>query len=183
MQSARLLGRYDIRTPRLTDAPALAEAYDRNRAHLSPYEPRRNEEFFTAEVQRESIRLALDSQAHKRSVGWLIFNGDCVVGRLNLSNLVQGVLRSADLGYWVDRDLTGNGIATAAVEFACTAARELGLHRVEASTLVHNEASQAVLRKCGFERIGHAPSYLFIDDAWRDCYLFQLILHDRPLRS
>lgn len=181
MHSERLLGRYEIRSPRLTDAAPLAAAYERNRSHLAPFEPRRTADFFTAEVQRESLRSALEAQSHKRSAGWLLLDGERVVGRLNLNNVVFGVLRSADLGYWVDRDLTGRGIATAAVEFCCAAARALGLHRVGASTLVDNAASQAVLRKCGFEPIGRAPSFLFIDGAWRDHDLFQRLLHDDPL--
>ena len=49
----------------------------------------------------------------------------------------------------------------------------LGLHRVEAGTLVDNGASQRVLEKNGFERIGVAPSYLRIAGAWRDHILFQ----------
>ncbi|MGH3357985.1 MAG: GNAT family N-acetyltransferase [Nocardioidaceae bacterium] len=181
MQSGRLLARYDIRTPRLSDAAALADAYDRNRAHLSPYEPRRSEDFYTTEVQRESIRVSLDAQAHGRAAGWLILDDVGVAGRINLNNVVHGVLRSADLGYWIDRTATGQGLATAAVEFACNAAKELGLHRIGASTLIDNAPSQAVLHKCGFQQIGSAPSYLFIDGKWRDCDLFQRILHDEPV--
>ena len=49
----------------------------------------------------------------------------------------------------------------------------LGLHRVEAGTLVDNVASQRVLEKNGFERIGLARNYLHIGGAWRDHLLFQ----------
>jgi ribosomal-protein-alanine N-acetyltransferase len=59
-----------------------------------------------------------------------------------------------------------------------TAAREeLGLHRLEASTLTHNHASQSVLRKAGFEQIGFAPRYLRIAGRWQDHNLYQVILH------
>jgi ribosomal-protein-alanine N-acetyltransferase len=54
---------------------------------------------------------------------------------------------------------------------------ELGLHRLQAATLPHNEASQAVLTRVGFERIGFAPSYLKIAGEWQDHVMFQLILH------
>lgn len=55
---------------------------------------------------------------------------------------------------------------------------ELGLHRVEASTLTHNLASQSVLRKAGFEQIGMAPRYLEIEGRWQDHNLYQVILHE-----
>ncbi|WP_308159868.1 GNAT family protein [Arthrobacter sp. ISL-5] len=52
---------------------------------------------------------------------------------------------SAHLGYWVDGEVNGRGIASAAVAFALASARDsYGLHRVQAGTLVHNAASQKV---------------------------------------
>ena len=114
-------------------------------------------------------------------VAWVLEHDGEVVGRVNLNNLVLGALRSAAVGYWVDADHQGRGLATGAVEFACAQARDRGLHRVEAGTLLHNTASQRVLERCGFEPYGMAPKFLFIDGAWRDHKLFQRILHDEPI--
>jgi [ribosomal protein S5]-alanine N-acetyltransferase len=55
---------------------------------------------------------------------------------------------------------------------------ELELHRVEAGTLVDNVASQRVLEKNGFTRIGLARRYLRIAGAWRDHILFQRTIED-----
>ncbi len=57
----------------------------------------------------------------------------------------------------------------------------LGLHRLEAGTMVENVASQRVLEACGYEQYGLAPKLLFLNGAWRDHVLFQKLLHDRPL--
>jgi len=114
-------------------------------------------------------------------VGWVLTHGDRIVGRVNLNNIVMGVLRSGALGYWVDADHLGRGLATGAVEFACAEALRRGLHRVEAGTLVHNTVSQRVLVKCGFELYGLAPRFLFIAGSWQDHRLYQRILHDDPL--
>lgn len=181
MQTGCLLGRYEIREPELTDAAALAAAYDRNRDHLAPFEPRRLASFYRVASQHNAIRDTIEARRQLRGVGWLIFDERRVIGRINLNNLVHGVLRSADLGYWIDAGLTGQGLGTAATEFVCAAAADLGLHRVGASTLTDNAASQAVLRKTGFQQIGRAPAYLFINGAWRDHDLFQRILHEEPL--
>ena len=54
---------------------------------------------------------------------------------------------------------------------------ELGLHRIEASTLLHNVASQRVLQKAGFQQIGMAPRYLQIAGKWQDHNLYQVVLH------
>jgi ribosomal-protein-alanine N-acetyltransferase len=64
------------------------------------------------------------------------------------------------------------------VAFAVDFSRqELGLHRLQAATLPHNAASQKILKRAGFEEIGHAPSYLRIGGFWQDHVLYQRILY------
>jgi len=170
---------YQVRALAGDDAPALAAAYSRNRGHLAPWDPRRSEEFFTEAGQRKDADAKLEAARLGLVDPWLLWHGDEVVGRVNLNNVVRGVFQNASVGYWVDRQHTGRGLATAAVGFALRRATEMGLHRVEAGTLVHNVASQAVLKRCGFEQYGAAADYLFIAGAWQDHLLFQRILHDR----
>lgn len=68
-------------------------------------------------------------------------------------------------------------MATAAVaEAAEIATMDLGLHRLQAETLVHNAGSQRVLEKNGFSRYGLAPKYLLIAGHWQDHVMFQRIL-------
>ena len=172
---------YDVSELRLGDAPALADAYCRNRAHLAPWEPLRDDEFFTVAGQEAVVAAQLAAVDRGGSVMWLLRHGDEVVGRVNLNNVVHGALHSAAAGYWVDAGHQGRGLATAMVDFACDEALARGLHRVEAGTLVHNTASQRVLERCGFQRYGLAPSYLCIAGRWQDHVMFQRILHDRPL--
>nr|WSZ96267.1 GNAT family N-acetyltransferase [Streptomyces sp. NBC_00857] len=156
------------------DAAYVAEALARNRAHMRPWGPRFPADYFTARAQ--ATRLA--DPAVRR---WHLTDGTRVIGEATLSGIALGPFRSASLGYWVDADYTGRGLATRAVEEVCRAARDdLGLHRVEAGTVLANVASQRVLRKCGFELIGTAPNYLHVDGEWRDHHLFQRILHDGP---
>ncbi|MBO0837139.1 MAG: GNAT family N-acetyltransferase [Actinobacteria bacterium] len=163
-----------------SDAESLCSAYRRNRDHLQPWEPRRDDEFFTLDGQLVRLRSQLEQLEAKRMVPWLLLAQDAVIGRVNLSNVVLSAFRSATLGYWIDAEYQGRGLATSAVASACEAAREqLGLHRLEAGTAVDNVRSQRVLAKSGFELIGPAPAYLEIDGAWRDHLLFQKILHDR----
>ena len=172
---------YELRPIRYEDAPALAAAYERNRAHLAPWDPPRGPEWFTAAGQRERVVSELEATAGGRLAAWLVHSGGEVVGRVALQNVVLGPFRSASLGYWVDGAHTGRGIATWAGEFACAEALRVGLHRVEAGTVLHNTGSQAVLRRLGFVHFGTAERYLFIDGEWRDHHLFQRLLHDDPL--
>lgn len=172
---------YELRELRADDAPALAEAYSRNSEHLAPWDPRRPDDFYTVAGQAAAVGAQLESVANGHLVAWVLTCGHEIVGRMNLNNIVRAAFWSGALGYWVDGAHQGRGLATAAVEMACAEAKVRGLHRVEAATLVHNAPSQRVLLKCGFERYGLAPRYLFIDGAWQDHVLFQRILHEDPI--
>jgi ribosomal-protein-alanine N-acetyltransferase len=169
----------ELRLVAADDAAPLSDAYLRNREHLAPWEPIRNDEFFTEAWQADEVRLQLESAAEGRSLPLVITDGDEVIGRVNLSNIVRGAAQSASLGYWVDARYAGRGIATAAVRAAAETARDdLSLHRLEAGTLVRNHRSQRVLANAGFEPIGLARRYLRIAGTWQDHRLFQRLLHD-----
>jgi [ribosomal protein S5]-alanine N-acetyltransferase len=69
---------------------------------------------------------------------------------------------------------------TAAVrEMLHIAFGELGLHRVQAGTMLRNERSQRVLERAGFARYGVAPAYLKIAGRWEDHILYQILNPDQ----
>ena len=160
------------------DADAVATAYVRNREFLQPWEPVRPESFYTLAGQRTLLTNAVAEQAAGRGLFWVLLDGQAVVGRISLNDIVRGAFQNGHLGYWIARDYQGRGLATAAARFACTAAAALGLHRIQAGTLVHNTGSQTVLSRNGFSRIGLAENYIRIDGRWQDHVLFQRILPD-----
>ena len=179
VQPIQLSHGLELRLVHADDAARLADAYTRNREYLAPWEPLRNDEFFTEAWHADEIRLQLESAGEGRSLPLVITDGEEIVGRVNLSNIVRGASQSASLGYWVDRRYAGRGVGTAAVRAAAETARdELTLHRLEAGTLVHNHRSQRVLVNAGFEPIGLAPQYLRIAGTWQDHRLFQRLLDD-----
>ena len=162
------------------DGAELAAAYTRNREHLAPWEPLRSDAFFTAERQATHVEESLRGVTEGRSAAFVLTDArGRIVGRVNLSDIVRGAFWSAHLGYWIDQQVAGRGVMRRAVRSVCTQARDdLGLHRIQAATLVHNAASQRVLNALGFTRIGLAPRYLRIAGEWQDHLLFQRILED-----
>jgi ribosomal-protein-alanine N-acetyltransferase len=147
-----------------------------NRKFLEPYEPTREAEYFSEQHQRELLSAEISRCAEGQGVPLVIVDEQSIVGRINLLNIVRRSFQSAQLGYWVDESSNGRGVASAAVRATLELAfGELGLHRVEAATLVHNERSQRVLRRNGFARIGLAGKYLRIAGRWQDHILFQRI--------
>ena len=166
-----------LRPVRKSDAVPLAAAFQANRSHLAPWEPVRPESFYSVEGQREVIGRRL-AELHAGTAVPLVLAGDAgIVGLLNLSSIVRGAFQNAHLGYWISDSFQGRGLMTAAVAAATQLAKvNLGLHRLEAATLVHNTASQRVLEKNGFEAYGTARAYLRIAGEWQDHRMYQLIL-------
>ncbi|WP_369051831.1 GNAT family N-acetyltransferase [Kineococcus terrestris] len=159
------------------DAEVLARLVVDNRDFLAPYEPLREEPWFTAAGQRAAVEAALDEHARGTCLPHVVLDDDgAVIGRATLSGIVRGALQSASLGYWIAERAGGRGTATAAAaRLTSIAFGELGLHRVQAETLVDNVRSQRVLRRNGFTRYGLAPRYLRIAGEWRDHVMFQLL--------
>ncbi len=160
----------------LDDAAPFAELIRRNREFLAPWEPIRAESYFTDEGQRRVIEDALRRCGEQSMVPRVILADGDIVGRVNLNNIVRGPFQSASLGYWVSANHNGRGVATEAVsQIKHLAFGELGLHRIEAGTLLHNRGSQRVLERNGFERFGLAPAYLEIAGRWQDHVMYQAV--------
>jgi ribosomal-protein-alanine N-acetyltransferase len=158
------------------DAAALAELLELNRQFLAPWEPVRSDEHFTAKGQCRAIEEVLEQHDEGRTVPHVILDQGQIVGRVTLTNIVRAAFQSCNLGYWVSSTHNGRGVATAAVaDIMHVAFAELGLHRIEAGTLLHNVASQRVLERNGFVRFGLAPAYLRIAGRWQDHAMYQVL--------
>ena len=162
-----------IRRLTAADAGELTALRVRNRSTISEYEPDWDdpEAFYTAEGVRGWI---MDGQER-----FAILDGDAIAGMISLTGIVYGALCTANLGYFVDAERNGRGLATAAIaETVEYGFRELGLHRVEAGTAVDNLASQRVLEKNRFTRVGVLRAHLRIHGEWVDHYLWERIVGD-----
>jgi ribosomal-protein-alanine N-acetyltransferase len=162
----------EVRRATIGDVEAMVAFAERNEQFLRPYEPLRQQARGTAEQLRERLAAVLPNGQflHMPYLAWV---GQELVGNVSVSNIVRGAFQSAHLGYAVDQAWTGRGVATRAVELVVyDAFTTLRLHRLEAGTLLDNVASQRVLEKNGFERIGVSRRHLQIAGAWQDHVLF-----------
>jgi ribosomal-protein-alanine N-acetyltransferase len=157
-----------IRELTTADAGELAALYRANREFLTPFEPHRGDAWFTPDGQRARLERPIN--------GWrfAILDGDAIAGSINVTDVIRGAFDSAHVGYFVAQSANGRGLASRALADVCDfALGAAGLHRLQAATLLDNHASQRVLEKNGFERIGIARHYLHIGGDWRDHILFQ----------
>jgi len=131
------------------------------------------EEFYTVEVQKQSLIENYKEFIKGEGAHFGIYKDDKMIGRIRIYNTVHGVFKSAFIGYSMDEQYQGNGYMKEAVSLVVRYAyEELGLHRIEATTLVDNEKSQRVLKACGFNELGTCKEYLHINGKWRDHVIF-----------
>ncbi|MBC7644845.1 MAG: GNAT family N-acetyltransferase [Thermoleophilia bacterium] len=161
-----------LRRIALADAEELADFHRRNRDFLAPFDPVRPESYYHVDGLRERIERAHADEG-ERLIDFAIIRDRDIVGKIALSNVSRGAFQSATVGYSIDEACNGHGYATIAVKLAVDHAfRLLQLHRIEAGTLLDNIASQRVLEKAGFARIGISHQHLRINGSWRDHMLF-----------
>ncbi|MBW4041951.1 MAG: GNAT family N-acetyltransferase [Acidobacteria bacterium] len=161
------------------DAAGIARLQAANRAFLAPWDAIRPDVFYTEAGQAVEVQRMLEREAEGILAARAILDDDgLLAGVIRLNGITRGAFDSASLGYWVDRDRNGRGLASTAVAAVLDLAfGPLRLHRVQAETLRHNVRSQRVLAKNGFERIGMAPQYIRIAGEWQDHDLFQRLAH------
>jgi ribosomal-protein-alanine N-acetyltransferase len=162
-----------IRPLQPADAAVLLDLRSRHRAFLEPWEPLRDDGFYTLERQRQGVEASVREREEGRSAPFVVVHDDAVVGAVNLTAIVRGVFQNAYLGYWMSPEFGGRGFATEAVRQAVDDAfRTLALHRVQAAVIPRNAASIRVLEKLGFREEGLALRYLRIAGVWEDHRLF-----------
>ncbi|MGY1738709.1 GNAT family N-acetyltransferase [Geodermatophilus sp. SYSU D00684] len=104
-----------------------------------------------------------------------------LAGQVTVDNIVRGALRSGSLGYWIDRDVAGRGMASLAVALVCDHAfGPGGLHRLQADIRPENGPSRRLVERLGFRREGLLRRYLDIDGDWRDHLAYALLAEDVP---
>jgi ribosomal-protein-alanine N-acetyltransferase len=104
-----------------------------------------------------------------------------IIGQLTVSSIVWGSAMMATLGYWVDQEHAGRGIAPTAVAMATDHCfQTLGLHRMEINIRPENAASLRVVEKLGFRDEGYRPRYLHINGHWADHRSFALTAEEVP---
>jgi [ribosomal protein S5]-alanine N-acetyltransferase len=157
------------------DAEELTAVLAANEETFLPVMPDRPADYYTVAFQRDRIARLIASD------GWYfaIVEDGAIAGSLNIGDVIGGPVQLANLGYWIDRDRYGRGLATRAVAEACEFAfGDAGLHRLEAGTLPENVASQRVLEKNGFTRYGVARGLVRIAGEWRDHVVFERLATD-----
>jgi ribosomal-protein-alanine N-acetyltransferase len=158
-------------------------AYDRRNAeHFAMWAPTPSADAFDRDKRRERIARRRAEADADTGYGFIatLHDDPRIVAGISLSQVSRFAFQACYLGYSVDGEHEGKGLASEAVRAVVDFAFEtLGLHRVMANYQPTNERSGRLLRRLGFVPEGYARDYLFINGAWRDHVLTALV-NPRP---
>ncbi|MEO8057878.1 MAG: GNAT family N-acetyltransferase [Burkholderiales bacterium] len=153
-------------------APALTEFHARNLAHLAPWEPPAPADAPTEAAQARRLRESAAAFAAGSGYRYLlqpIGDSSRVIGSVHFANIARGPFQSCTLGYALDQQYEGQAFMTEALRSAIAEmfSPRVNLHRIQAAFRPENWRSAEVLKRLGFDEVGLADDYLFIDGAWR----------------
>jgi ribosomal-protein-alanine N-acetyltransferase len=176
-----------LRPIRLRDKAEWTRVRARNAAWLQPWEASNPTGQGDLPTYGSMVR-ALNAQARAASALPFVIaervpgqSKPVIVGQLTVSSILWGSAMMATLGYWVDQDRAGRGIAPTAVAMATDHCfRTLGLHRMEINIRPENGPSLRVVEKLGFRDEGLRPRYLHINGDWADHRCFALNAEEVP---
>lgn len=158
-------------------------AYDRRNAeHIAMWAPTPSADAFDRDKRRDRIarrRAEADADTGYGFIAMLHDDPRIVTG-ISPNHVVRFAFQACHLGYSVDKEHEGKGLASEAVRAVVEFAFEkLALHRIMANYQPTNERSGRLLRRLGFVPEGYARDYVFINGAWRD-HILTALLNPNP---
>lgn len=175
--------RVTLRLPETGDFHEWAALRSASRAFLEPWEPRWAPDELERTAWRARIQRYREDFARGSAVAFFIFENASgkLAGGITIGNIRHGVAQSGQIGYWIGERFAGRGLMLEAVRLVVPYAfNSLRLHRIEAACIPDNVRSIRVLEKARFQREGLLRSYLKINGAWQDHYLYALVEGDYP---
>ncbi|AKU95880.1 Ribosomal-protein-S5p-alanine acetyltransferase [Labilithrix luteola] len=167
-----------LRPPRTGDVGEIRRLLRTNNEHLRPWNPAPPPGEDPSSITEVSKTVLRQRREWKRGSGYVFMVAsrekmNTFIGKIALNGVMRGAMYGAYLGYWMDGNVLGQGLATegirAVLDFAFGPA---GLHRIQAAIMPHNARSLRVIEKLGFRREGYAERYLQIAGRWEDHVLF-----------
>jgi ribosomal-protein-alanine N-acetyltransferase len=159
--------------------PHIVRYLVRNRAHLKPWEPKRDAFYFTEGAWVGAPERDQEEARAKEAFRFrlLMKGGDGeFAGTVSLRDINFWPGFNATIGYSLDHSLVGGGLMTEAVEAIIRFGFEhLNLRRIEACYMPANDRSERLLTALGFQYEGLLRSSMEVDGSWEDHKICALI--------
>lgn len=122
------------------------------------------------DVTVEELMGSYQAQKGKKEI-YLIYDGDQAIGEISLDIDPQHLEKTSLPSGWLsiilgDPAYHGSGVATQAVDFIESRARDLGLQRMELGVFESNIRARKFYEKLGYRSFHVNPDFTYIRDHW-----------------
>lgn len=165
-------------------AGLVLDYFNRNREHLSAFDPLRSEKFYKIENRKKAIEQELiDINNGNQLRAWIFKKLDIgfekIIGTICFSHIIKGFFLSCYVGYSIDYSETNKGYMTETLKKGIEIMfDEYKLHRIEATVMPKNISSLKVLEKLNFKNEGLSEKYQKINGKWED-HLHMILLNPK----
>lgn len=138
------------------------------------------EPYHSIEQTRSWVQACIGGSRSREVLAWTLVSRatEQPIGMVCFWNIDHGH-RRAEIGYELNPDCWHKGLMTEALTSIIDHGfQKLGFHRIEATPLVINEASQRLLERCGFRKEGVLRHRLLFQDRFLDEAYYGLLRED-----
>ncbi len=154
-------------------AAALFALVDQNRTRLREWLP-----WVDKTKTTEDVLAFIKKTKKKGEIHHVIFKNQTLVGIIGLHHIDHDN-RKAIIGYWLAKEVEGQGIMTRAVRLVLQYAfNELKLHRVTIDCATGNAKSCAIPERLGFTREGQMRDSEWLYDHFVDLKRYSILEHE-----
>jgi ribosomal-protein-serine acetyltransferase len=169
-----------LRRLRLVDSAQLFRLVEANRSHLRRWMAWVEDVWSPTDVARFISDSQRVTERGPFAVECALEDDTGLLGAVGL-NRIDWQLRTANVGYWLDAEVEGRGLATAAVRaLSSYGVASLGLLRLEIRSTAENLRSRGVAERAGFVHEGTLRSATRLAGARRDLVIYGLLPSDLP---
>ena len=171
LETSRLI----LRTPKLSDSISLAK--NGNQKDMYYYTWYISYPFTTPKAKKIIIWLLKESKKKERGVVPFSIIPKANMEAVGIIDLydIEKEDKKAKIGFWIGEEYRGKGFTSEAVkEVLQLAFKKLKLNKVSAEALKDNTASNHLLKKLGFRKVGIMEKEKIIHGKPLDCFLWEV---------
>ncbi len=168
-----------IQTINKNYAPKVLSFYEDNKSNFEPWEPQREDNFYTLPYQRASLTIESNLMSEGRLSRFWVFTKekpDEIIGSICFQNILREPYRSCSLGYKFSHRYLHLGYAYESLSKCIEIIfKEYPIHRIEAFIMENNLPSLRLIERLSFQYEGISHDYARIEGVWTDHRRYSLI--------
>lgn len=161
-------------------ASQVLEFYQNNAETFEKYESIVGKDFYSLRYHEKLLQHEYNEIIKLRMLRFWLFEKNRpnkIIGTISFHNITPDIFSSASVGYKMDADFRRRGYCyEALVSGIYLVSKEIGIRRFEALVLPENAPSISLLEKLEFSREGLLKEKVFLQNQWRDHYLYSLLI-------